>query len=308
MRIAFLIALLWSMPAFAAEKLTVILDWFINPDHGPIIVAQEMGYFAAAGLDVTIIAPADANDPPKLVAAGRADLALSYQPNLYLLVQEGLPLRRVGTLVATPLNSLVVLQDGPVKSIADLKGKRIGYSVAGFEETMLGAMLKKHGLTLRDVQLVNVNFALTTALLAGQVQGVIGAFRNFELTDLALHGRPGRAFFPEEEGVPTYDELIVVAHRDKTNDARIRAFLTAIEQGLQFMHNHPAEAWAAFVRSNRALDDELNRRAWADTLPRFAHSPGALDRHRYERFAQFLVREGLIKQALPVEQYAVEVR
>jgi putative hydroxymethylpyrimidine transport system substrate-binding protein len=308
MRIAFLIVLLWSMPAFAAEKLTVILDWFINPDHGPIIVAQEMGYFAAAGLDVTIVAPADANDPPKLVAAGRADLAISYQPNLYLLVQEGLPLRRVGTLVATPLNSLVVLADGPVKSIADLKGKRIGYSVAGFEETMLGAMLKKHGLTLRDVQLVNVNFALTVALLSGQVQGVIGAFRNFELTDLALHGRPGRAFFPEEEGVPTYDELIVVAHRDKTNDPRIRAFLTAIEQSLQYMHNHPAEAWAAFVRSNRALDDELNRRAWADTLPRFAHAPGALDRHRYERFAQFLVQEGLIRQALPVEQYAVEVR
>jgi putative hydroxymethylpyrimidine transport system substrate-binding protein len=217
-------------------------------------------------------------------------------------------MRRVGTLVATPLNSLVVLQDGPVKSIADLKGKRIGYSVAAFEETMLGAMLKKHGLTLRDVQLVNVNFALTVALLSGQVQGVIGAFRNFELTDLALHGRPGRAFFPEEEGVPTYDELIVVAHRDKTNDPRIRAFLTAIEQSLQYMHNHPAEAWAAFVRSNRALDDELNRRAWADTLPRFAHSPGALDRHRYERFAQFLVQEGLIRQALPVEQYAVEVR
>jgi putative hydroxymethylpyrimidine transport system substrate-binding protein len=303
-----LVVLLCAHPASAAEKLTVMLDWFINPDHGPIIVAQEMGYFAAAGLDVTIIAPADANDPPKLVAAGRADLAISYQPQLYMLVAEGLPLKRVGTLVATPLNSLVVLADGPVKSIADLKGKRIGYSVAGFEETMLGAMLKKHGLTLREVQLVNVNFALTTALMSGQVQGVIGAFRNFELTDLDLHGKAGRAFFPEEEGVPPYDELIVVAHKDKTNDPRIRAFLGAVELGVQYMVNHPNEAWAAFLKSNRALNDELNKRAWADTLPRFAHSPAAFDRARYERFAQFLVQEGLIKQALPVEQYAVEVR
>ena len=304
---AFLLLAL-ARPALALEKLTVILDWFVNPDHGPIIVAQQRGYFTAAGLEVTIIAPADANDPPKLVAAGRADLAISYQPQLYLLVAEGLPLKRVGTLVATPLTSLIVLADGPVKSIADLKGKRIGFSVSGFEETMLSTMLRKHGLTLRDVQLVNVNFALTAAMLSGQVHGVIGAFRNFELTELELHGKPGRAFFPEEEGVPPYDELIVVAHKDKTNDPRIRAFLGAIELGLQYMHNHPAEAWAAFVRHDRALDDVLNKRAWADTLPRFAHSPAALDRARYERFAQFLVQEGLIKQALPVEQYAVEVR
>lgn len=302
------VALLADRPAFAIEKMTVVLDWFVNPDHGPLIVAQELGYFAANGLEVTFIAPSDANDPPKLVAAGRADLAVSYQPQLYLLVAEGLPLKRVGTLVATPLNSLVVLADGPVKSIADLKGKRIGYSVAGFEETMLSTMLKKHGLTLRDVQMINVNFALTAALLSGQVAGVIGAFRNFELTELEIHHRPGRAFLPEEEGVPAYDELILVAHRDKTNDPRIRAFLNAVEQGVQYMHNHPAEAWAAFLRQHKNLDDALNRRAWADTLPRFAHSPAALDRNRYERFAQFLVKEGLIKQALPVEQYAVEVR
>ncbi len=300
--------MLIASPAVALDKMTVVLDWFVNPDHGPIIVAQEMGFFARAGLEVTIIAPSDANDPPKLVAAGRADIGVSYQPQLYLLVAEGLPVKRVGTLVATPLNSLVVLADGPVKSIADLEGKRIGFSVAGFEETMLKAMLRKHGLTLRDVQLVNVNFALTVALLSGQVDGVIGAFRNFELTELGLHGKPGRAFFPEEEDVPAYDELILIANKDRTDDPRIRAFLTAIELATQYMINHPQEAWAAFIKNHRDLDDELNRRAWADTLPRFAHSPAALDRNRYERFADFLVQEGLIPKALPVEQYAVEVR
>ena len=304
-----LVVLAFARPAVALEKLTVMLDWFVNPDHGPIIVAQEMGYFAAAGLEVTIIAPADANDPPKLVAAGRADLAITYQPQLYLLVGEGLPLKRVGTLVATPLNSLVVLADGPVKSIADLKGKRIGFSVAGFEETMLAAMLRKHGLTLRDVQLVNVNFALTAAMLSGQVQGVIGAFRNFELTELEQFGKPGRAFFPEEEGVPAYDELILVAHQDRVNDAKIKAFLGAIEQAVQSMINRPQETWALFIKGDRKnLDDELNRRAWTDTLPRFAHSPAALDRNRYARFADFMQKEGLIKTALPVERYAVEVR
>ena len=109
----------------AQDRLTVLLDWFVNPDHAPLFVAQEAGYFKDAGLEVELIAPADPNDPPKLVAAGKADVAISYQPQLHIQVDQGLPLRRIGTLVATPLNSLVVLADGPIKSIADLKGRKI---------------------------------------------------------------------------------------------------------------------------------------------------------------------------------------
>ena len=201
--LAVLLGLALVAPAAAAEKLTLMLDWFVNPDHAPIIVADAQGYFAAAGLEVEIVAPADPNDPPKLVAAGQADVAISYQPQLHIQVDRGLPLTRIGTLVATPLNSLVVLADGPVKAIADLKGRKVGFSVGGFEDALLGAMLGQHGLTLADVELVNVNFALSPALLSGQVDAVIGAFRNFELNQLALEGRPGRAFYPEEQGVPT---------------------------------------------------------------------------------------------------------
>ena len=143
-------------PASAAEKLTVLLDWFVNPDHGPLFVALERGEFAKRGLEVEFISPADPNDPPKLVAAGRADVAVSYQPQLHLQVEAGLPLTRIGTLIATPLNSVVVLADSPIRSIADLKGRKIGFSVGGFEDALLGAMLAKHGLSLDDVELSTV--------------------------------------------------------------------------------------------------------------------------------------------------------
>ena len=123
--------------ASAADKVTLLLDWFVNPDHGPIIIAQEKGYFRDVGLEVEVIAPADPADPPKLVAAGKADLAVSYQPQLHLQVAEGMPLVRVGTLVATPLNCLLTLEKGPIKSIVDLKGKKVGFSVAGVEEALL---------------------------------------------------------------------------------------------------------------------------------------------------------------------------
>lgn len=293
--------------AQAADKLTVLLDWFVNPDHGPLVIAQEKGFFAEAGLEVELIAPADPNDPPKLVAAGKADLAVSYQPQLHLQTAAGLPLSRIGTLVATPLNSLVVLDDGPVKTIADLKGRRIGFSVGGFEDAVLREMLGKYGIGLDEVTLINVNFALSQALLSGQVDAVIGAFRNFELNQLDLEGRPGRAFYPEEEGVPAYDELIFVAHKDRTGDPRLPRFLSAVERAVQYMLNHMEESWRLFVRAHPGLDDELNRRAWRDTRGRFALRPAALDAARYARFANFLVAQGLLDHALPLDDYTAVV-
>ena len=295
-------------PAAAAERLTVLLDWFTNPDHAPLYVALEKGYFAQAGLDVELIAPADPNDPPKLVAAGQADVAISYQPQLHVQVAQGLPLVRIGTLVATPLNCLAVLADGPIRSIADLEGRKVGFSVGGFEDALLRVMLERHGLTLDDVELINVNFSLSPALIAGNVDAVIGAFRNFELNQMDIVGHPGRAFYVEEEGVPVYDELIFVAHRERLDDPRLRAFLDAVEAATQYLVNHPDESWALFVKGRAELDDELNRRAWRDTLPRFALRPAALDTARYERFARFLESQGLIPKALPANAYAVELR
>ena len=297
-----------ATPSASAEKLTVLLDWFANPDHAPLYVAQGLGYFADAGLEVELIAPADPNDPPKLVAAGQADIAISYQPQLHVLIAEGLPLIRIGTLVATPLNSLVVLADGPVRTIADLKGRKVGFSVGGFEDALLRAMLARHGLSLDDITLINVNFSLSPALIAGHVDAVIGAFRNFELNQMDLVGRPGRAFFVEEEGVPVYDELIFIAHRDKLDDKRLIAFLGAIEAATLYLINHSEEAWKLFIAGRAELDDELNRRAWRDTMPRFALRPAAYDAARYERFARFLKDQGLIPEALPAEAYGVELR
>ncbi len=306
--VALAAAIAAASPARAADKLTVLLDWFINPDHAPLYVALERGYFAQAGLAVEFIEPADPNAPPRLVAAGKAEIAISYQPQLHLQIAAGLPLARIATLVATPLSSLVVLADGPVRSIADLKGRTVGYSVGGFEDAILGAMLAKYGLTLDDVTLVNVNFNLSPALISGKVDAVIGAYRNFELNQLDLLKRPGRAFHVEEEDVPAYDELIVVAHRDKLSDPRLRRFVAAIERGVQYLVNHPGESWKLFIKGReKMLDNELNRRAWRDTLARFALRPAAVDRGRYRRFAAFLKDRGMIKDLPPVESYAVEL-
>ncbi|MBT9318965.1 ABC transporter substrate-binding protein [Actinobacillus pleuropneumoniae] len=241
-KLAFLTAFSLAVQAHAGEKMTVLLDWFVNPDHAAIIVAQQKGYFKQNGLEVELVEPADPSMPPKPVAAGQADIAVDYQPQLQLQVDQGLPLVRFGTLLPTPLNSLIVLKNGSVKNIADLKGKKIGYSVSGFEDALLNTMLENSGVSAKDVELVNVNWSLSPSLISGQVDAIIGGFRNFELNQMQLEKQEGKAFFVEDFGVPVYEELILVAHKDKANDAKFSAFLTALEQATQYLKQSPDEA------------------------------------------------------------------
>ncbi len=292
----------------ANNEITVMLDWFINPDHAPLYVALERGYFDDENIKVNLIVPADPNDPPKLAAAKKIDLAISYQPQLHMQVDQGLPLIRVGTLVATPLNCLLVLQDGDIKNISDLKGKKVGYSVGGFEDTLLKTMLRSQGLHLSDVELINVNFSLSPALISKKVDAVIGAFRNFELNQLDLLNKTGKAFFVEEHGVPPYDELIFVTHKDNLNDNnKIQRFLRATEKGIHYLINHPNESWSLFIKDRPELNDKLNRKAWFDTIPRFALRPAAMNQKRYERFAKYLQEEKSINKALNWQRYGVEL-
>ena len=313
-KIILITLLLWAVltagatsSAAASYELNVMLDWFVNPDHAPLFVALEKGFFSERGLKVKFITPSNPNDTAKLVAAGKIDLAVSYQHQHHLQVDKGLPLVRVATLIATPLNALVVLADGPIRSPADLKGKTIGYSIGGFETVLLKVMLGRQGLSLKDVKLVNINFSLSSSLFTGQTQAVIGAFRNFELNQMEIAGKPGRAFFVEEHGIPPYDELIMVAHRNRVQDEALKLFVEGIEAGVQFLVNHPEESWQLFIRGRDSLDDELNRRAWIDTLPRFALRPGALDHNRYMRFARFLKNQGMIGRIPKLESWAVEL-
>jgi putative hydroxymethylpyrimidine transport system substrate-binding protein len=296
-----------ASPLMADDKMTVLLDWFINPDHGPIIVAQEKGYFSEQDLEVEIIAPADPSDPPKLVAAGHADLAISYQPQLHLQIHEGLPLKRVGTLVATPLNCLLALADGPIKTPADLAGKKVGFSVGGVEEAVLGSILRHHGLSLDDIELINVNWSLSPSLMSGQVDAVIGAYRNFELNQMEIEGVEGKCFFVEEEGLPSYDELIYVANPVTMDKDMIARFLAATEKATQYIVNHPQDSWDVFSGTSAELQDELNAKAWVDTVPRFALRPTAMDQGRYAAFEAFLYEAGLIPSQNPVSKIAIDV-
>lgn len=304
---ALLLSTLVAAPAFAAEKVTLMLDWYVNPDHAPILVAEQIGAFKAEGLDVQIVPPSDPSLPPRLVAAKKADLAITYQPQLHYFADQNLPLVRVGTLVNTPLNTVMTL-DKRITSPAGLKGKTVGFSVSGIEDATLNTMLKHEGVASSDIKMVNVNFQLSSALLAGQVDAVIGGYRNIEALELELQGKKPTVFNVEDYGTPAYDELIIVANRDDVAAPKIKKFLAALKKGGEYLQAHPDETWKKFAATHPELNTELNRLAWKKSLPLFATDPAHLDTARYQAYEQFMFDNQLIKKITPVEQYAVEIK
>ncbi len=306
MFIAALSCVMMFNQAIALQKLTLVLDWFVNPDHAPIYVAQQQGFFKEQGLEVKIVAPADPTDAEKMVAAGKAELGISYQPQLMMAIDNGLPLKRAGTLIATPLNCLAVLQSSPVKSIADLKGKRIAIEGSQATSFMLRAMLHSAGLKLNDVKFVTVKYNLSQALLSGRVDAASGMVRNFEPLEMKMAGKPVRLFYPEDYGVPNYDELVFITNEKLATDPRIKKFLFAQQQAVNYLINHPQKSWLAFAKANPQLDNMVNHKAWVATLPRFALRPAAIEQQRFNALSKVLKQQGMLKHNLALKSYAIQ--
>lgn len=305
--------LLMCTCTFAAPKnqphqtLRVILDWFPNPDHAPLIIAKQQGYFKEQGLDVELIGPADPTDPPKLVATDQADIGITYEPEFMKQVDKGLPLIRIGTLIDKPLDCIVTLKESGIESIADLKGKRIGSGSSGLSSLMLRVVLNKAGLKNDDIEHINVRYNLTQALMSHKVDAVTGMMRNFEVPQIQQLGKQVNVFLPEENGIPNYSVLIFIAQKDKIKDKRLPRFLKALKKAVAYLDENPDKSWKAFAKQYPESNNEVNHQAWFATLPFFTDDPANFDREEWKQFAGFMYENKMIKSVKHISEYAIIV-
>ncbi len=305
-RLVGILVILFSLPAFSAQqKVRLLLDWFINPNHASLFAAQYSGAFKRQGLDVELIAPADSGAVPALLAAGKADIAISYQPQLYTLVDKGVPVVRVGTLINQPLNTLTTLSPD-IHHLADFSGKSIGYAIPGFEDVAIIQMLKQAGVDSHSVTLVNLNMAASTALLTHRVDGAMTIYRNYELLSLQDKGIKPTVFKPEASGIPAYDELILLANQSAAKQPWVAAFLRALDQGTVWLKAHPEQAWQAFIKQYPEMNTSLNHQAWQATLADFTEHSAEFDRKRYQKMGEFLRDHKVIKTVAPLSRYSPE--
>ncbi len=304
----FFITTFFSLNSYALENfqnpepIKIILDWYINPDHAPLFVAEDQGFFKQEGITVQLIQPSDTADGPKLVAAKQADLAITYQPGFMQQVDIGLPLVRVGSLIDKPLEAIIVLKDGPIHSIQDLKGKTIGYSNPAADKFMLDMMLQYNHRSIDDVKTMDVRFSLLHALLTKNIDAITGGMRNVEPILMEMHGHPARLFYPEENGIPPYDELIFIANKENRHDPRLKKFFIALKKGTEYLKKHPKTTWNHFAKKYPEKG-EMSRRAWFASLPYFSEDPTALDEKKYNDFMHFMLEKHFLTHEIPLGDY-----
>jgi putative hydroxymethylpyrimidine transport system substrate-binding protein len=278
------------------------LEWFLNPDHMPLVAAKVRGFFREEGLEVSILVPTVPEESLDLVARSKADFGVGEQTNLIKARDQGHPLISIGPLLAHTVVCLMYLKDGPIKRLENLRHRRVGWPGLEIDLPILGTMLEAAGLTHDDILPVDVGFALTDALLTGKADAVFGAFVNYEQVEAELRGAAVEFVSPTKYNVPDMYQLVVMTsdrmiHR---HPKIVRGFARALSRGLAVTHDQPEETLGLYLKANALADPSLSARTFDATLPYF---PITLQQEadRWKAVRDWLFGRGVIKNKMPLE-------
>ncbi|NIK77248.1 putative hydroxymethylpyrimidine transport system substrate-binding protein [Paenibacillus castaneae] len=291
------------------EKVSIMLDWYPNAVHSFLYAAQKNGYFTKHGLDVDIQMPADTNDALKLVAAGKIDLALSYQPQVLMARGDAIPVKSIAAIVRHPLNHLMVPEESGIQSPKDLVGKKIGYSSIPLYEAMMRTMIKHDGGDSQNVDMIDVGFSFIPAISTHKVDAIIGGFINHEQLLLAKEGHPMTAINPTDFGVPDYYELVLVASDDglKNKQERFKRFIAAVTEGQHFVEQNTEDALAILFQhedGSSPMDQEIEKKSLNILKPLMNAGDAAFgyqDESSWAKVRDWLVANELLPSGIKAE-------
>jgi len=287
------------------EDLRLVLDYFPNADHAGIYAAQASGEYDRAGLNVDITTPPDPAAPLKLLQAGRADVVISYEPELLLARDKGAgDLVAVGALAQKPLTSMMALPGSGIRSARDLAGKRVGTAGISYQSAYLKTIAEKAGIDPGSIKETNVGFDFTRPLIAKKVDATLGAFWNVEGADLQRRGKKPVILKMDELGVPTYDELVFVARRkdlDEDGASRIRRFIQATARGHKLLEKDPQIGVDALLKASEGGDRKFLEATVKATLPVFFPKDekqpfGWQDPAQWDAYGRWMQQNGLVKR------------
>jgi putative hydroxymethylpyrimidine transport system substrate-binding protein len=289
--------------------LDLTLDWFPNPDHVAIYQALDKGYFRDVGLDVRPRVPSDPAAPIKQVAAGRTDLAISYEPEVFLARKQGLPVVAIAALVQHPLTSLMATAKSGVRSPRDLRGKRVGTAGIPYQSAYLKTVLARAKVPASSVKETNVGASLLPAMLSGKVDATLGAFWNVEGVELRQRRQRPWIAPVDRLGVPDYDELVLVANEDQVKEHRddLRLFISAVSRGARQARQDPAGAVKALTGANKDLRPRTTRASVRLTIPVLFPEKGDqpfgyLDPVKWRNYGGWMVDNGLLERPPNIDE------
>ena len=286
-----------------AERVDLVLDYVPNADHAGIYAAIGSGAFQDARLDVRPRVPSDPAAPLRLLEAGRADIAISYEPEVLLARDRGAKVISIGALVQRPLTSVMSIGDKAIRRPEELAGKRIGTAGIPYQDAYLKAILARAGVPEEDVRKVDVGFNLVPAMESRRVDATLGAFWNVEGVELERRDRRPSILRVDDLGVPTYNELVIVTSEEfaRENGAVLRRFMQGLARGHTTLRDDPQAGITPLLEANRDLDRGATEASVRATLPAFfpedeKRPVGWMDEVAWVRYGQWMVENDLLKR------------
>lgn len=297
------------------EDISIMLDWYPNAVHTAIYTAKEKGYFADAGLNVNIEMPADTNDPLKLAATGKVDLAISYQTQLLVSRAEGIPVVSVAALVRHSLDAIMFKKDSGIQSPKDLEGKNIGYPSASVNEAVVSTIVKKVGGDMNKVKMTDVGWDLMSSLATDNVDALTGAYINHELVLLNKEGYDMDILKLTDFGVPDNYELVIVTGEKtlKKKKAAFEKFWQAVTKAQEDVKKDPAAGLKVLLdheNDSFPLDKEVETESLQVLLPLMeeANVPfGYQEEDTWNEVAIWLYESKVIKEKLNAKEAFVNI-
>ena len=275
------------------EKVKLALDWYPNANHLGLYIALDEGYFEDQNLQVEIYTPSDPSTVLQTVAAGSDDFGMNYQPDVLIARDEGVPVVSVLGMVQHPLNSMMTLKSSGIDSPDDLKGKKVGYPGIPWNEDALATMLQTSGISISDVEVVNVGWELGSSLISNTVDAIVGAYYSHESILLENEGYPVNVIRMEDWGVPDYYELVLVTSEDylEKKPQVVERFTTAVIKGYTKAINDPQSGVDALIKYVPEIDEGIDRpgadllkNLWVDENGNF----GTQKQEKWENFSKWM--------------------
>lgn len=258
-----------SSPAADRQPFTLMLDYLPNADHVGLYEGLADGAFTRVGLNVHVETPSDPAEPLQLLAAGKVDAAISYEPEVLLARSQDEALVSIAAIVQRPLTSIISLGSQHIRTPAQLRGKTVGTAGIPYQSAYLSTILQRAGVRAGSVKQVNVGFNLVPSMISGKVNATLGGYWNYEAIQLRQAGRRANVIPVNDAGVPTYDELVLVVRKNEIADdtSLVRRFVQALARGYEAARANPTAAVNALVAANPTLNRRLQLASAKATLP-----------------------------------------
>ncbi|MBQ8498498.1 ABC transporter permease/substrate-binding protein [Chlamydia sp.] len=268
-----------TIPPLSTQSFVLLLDWTPNPNHIPLYVGIEKGFFLDEGISLTLQKNTDTCSSVPHLLLEKVDYTLYHSLGILKAAIKGAPIQIVGRLIDSSLQGLIYRTNEGIEKLEDLNNRVLGFCLNDSQKLPhLLEFLRKHHVVPSDIK--NVSADMISPMLTRQIDFLYGAFYNIEGVTISLKGMPTSCFLSDTYGLPTGPQLLICGKKGSlaTTPQSLYSMQKALSRSLEFCREHPQEAFAVYVKvtknSPKVLSDEQAQ--WEATIPLLARTQSPL--------------------------------